>query len=387
MKLLSVFRKSLKEQIRDYWTLVLVLSIAPFFVILYWLILGGGSTTYGIAILNKDQGIHQDDVKRNFGKELAVSIKSITYIDKTPILKISDIKNQEEAETKIKNRSVSLLMIIPEDFSQVINSYNNQEDHAGSHITIVGDASNAQYAVAVAITSAALDHFTQQVFNEKHPVQITEKFLGGSASRTEFENYVPGLLLIAIMMLIFPTAMMITREVEAGTLRRLKLTKMTSFDFLSGISLLQILTGIVAVILTFLTSLALGFSSQGPLSLAILIGIITSLSVVGVGLIVACFSKSAMEAFVIGNFPLMLFMFFSGAVFPLPKVSLFTIAGHSIGLYDFLPPTHAIVALNKVLSLGSGLGDIAYELTFMVALSAIFFVTGVLLFKRKHLSA
>ena len=38
MKLLSVIMKSLKEQIRSFWLLVLTILTAPFFVIVYYLI-------------------------------------------------------------------------------------------------------------------------------------------------------------------------------------------------------------------------------------------------------------------------------------------------------------------------------------------------------------
>lgn len=89
----------------------------------------------------------------------------------------------------------------------------------------------------------------------------------------------------------------------------------------------------------------------------------------------------------IANFPLGLFMFFSGAIFPIPRVSLFTLAGRTLGLYDVLPPTHAVAALNKVLTLGTGLGGVLYELIALVVLSTLYFAAGVWLFQRRHLRA
>jgi ABC-type Fe3+/spermidine/putrescine transport system ATPase subunit len=129
----------------------------------------------------------------------------------------------------------------------------------------------------------------------------------------------------------------------------------------------------------------LGFRSQGPLWLAVVIGAVTSLSMIGAGLVIACFSRTATQAFLIANFPLALFMFFSGAMFPAPRMGLFTLAGRSIGLYDILPPTHAVSALNKVLTMGSGPAGVAYELSALLALSLLYFFTGVWLFKRIHL--
>ena len=117
------------------------------------------------------------------------------------------------------------------------------------------------------------------------------------------------------------------------------------------------------------------------------VGAVTSVSVIGVGMIVAAFSKSVSQAFVIANFPLGVFMFLSGAIFPIPSVTLFEIAGQPIGLCDFLPPRHAVIALNKIMTLGVGLDQVLYELGALVVLSALYFAIGMWIFRRRHLRA
>ncbi|MCJ7557289.1 MAG: ABC transporter permease, partial [Gammaproteobacteria bacterium] len=116
-----------------------------------------------------------------------------------------------------------------------------------------------------------------------------------------------------------------------------------------------------------------------------LIGAITAIAVVGVGLIVAAFSKTVSQAFIIANFPLIFFMFFSGAVYPLPRVRFFEVAGRVISLYDVIPATHAVIALNKILTLGTGLIDVLYELVSLVVLSALYFAIGIWLFRQRHM--
>jgi ABC-2 type transport system permease protein len=216
-------------------------------------------------------------------------------------------------------------------------------------------------------------------------VSVNQHALGGSDARTEFESYVPGLLIIAVVMLVFTVAMAVAREVEAGTLRRLTLTRMTAFDFLAGVSAAQVAIGVTALLLTFLAAWALGFRSVGPLWAAALVGAVTSLAVVGVGLIVACFARTVTKAFLVANLPFLLLMFFSGAIYPIPKVELFSVGTRTVGLWDILPPTHAIVALNKILSLGTGLSEVAYELIVLLVLSGVYFGVGVWLFHRRHL--
>jgi ABC-2 type transport system permease protein len=70
----------------------------------------------------------------------------------------------------------------------------------------------------------------------------------------------------------------------------------------------------------------------------------------------------------------------------MPKTTLFTIGGQAVGLYDFLPATHAVAALNKILTLGAGLHEVVYELAALAALSLLYFGVGVWLFRRNHMS-
>jgi ABC-2 type transport system permease protein len=160
---------------------------------------------------------------------------------------------------------------------------------------------------------------------------------------------------------------------------------MSSLDILGGVTGALILIGIIAISLAFLVAVLCGFRSQGPLWVAILVGAVASLSVIGLGMVVASFTRTVSQAFIVANFPMAMMMFFSGVIYPLPKVTVFTVGAREIGLYDILPPTHAVVALNKVLTLGAGLGDIIYELAALTILSVLYFVIGVALFKRFHL--
>lgn len=376
MKLLSVFRKSMIEQLRDLLTLSLTLILAPFFVFIYWIMLSGGSTTYDVLVMNRDAGLNA----WNAGEQLIDTLENATYENGQSILNVKLVTDRTDAEKTLKDRNATLLVVIPENFSDVLGSNGTQT----ASIAIVGDLTNPYYAISSIITNAAFGSYMQELSGTPSPIEIKEQALGDSAARTEFETYVPPLLLMSVVLLIYQAAMTVTREIESGTVRRLQLTPVTSFDLMGGIMLSQILIGVIGVILTFLAASALGFHSEGSLWIAILIGMVISFSMVGVGLLVACFSRTVARAFMIANFPLFLMFFFTGVFMPV-SVPLFTIGERTISLFDSLPPTHAAVALNKVLSLGAGIGDIAYELSVMTILSIVYFAAGVWLFRRMHL--
>jgi ABC-2 type transport system permease protein len=194
------------------------------------------------------------------------------------------------------------------------------------------------------------------------------------------------LFVLAVIMTLFQAAMTVAREIEGGKLKRLRLTRMTAFELLGGTTLWLVLIAVSEVLVTFAVAVVLGFRSQGALWIAILVGIITSFSIIGVGMIVASFSKTVSQAFVIANFPFGFFMFLSGAALPVPMGTLFTLAGHEFSFADLLPPTHAVAALNKVFTLGVGIQEVWFELAALVLLSVLYFGLGVWLFRKMHMN-
>ncbi|MCC6526872.1 MAG: ABC transporter permease [Polyangiaceae bacterium] len=386
MRALSVVRKTLVEQLRDPWSLVLAVSTAPFFVVLYFLITGGGSTTYPVMVLDHDRPVAlADGSELAAGRAVVAAMGDVKYSNGQPMLRVSEPADRAAADAALRDRDASALVIVPEDFSARLLGRGAGDARAG--VTFVGDLSNASYSIAMMMGLLAVDGVVSQAVGAEAPYRVDEEALGSSGARTEFENYVPGLLVISIVLLLFTAAMAVAREVEAGTLSRLKLTRMSAFDFLFGVSAVQFAIGVLGMLATFGVAVALGFRSQGPIAAAIVVGCMTALGVIGVGLVVACFARTVTRAFLAANLPFMLLMFLSGAVFPLPKPVLFRTGAHAVGLFDFLPPTHAVVAFNKILSLGASFGDVAWELGWLTALSALYFAVGVWLFHRTHLRA
>jgi len=386
MRAWIVFRKTMREIARDKWMLGLTLAFAPFFVFLYWLWFQGGSTVYPIAVINLDQGIQLTDGSTyNAGDEIGAAIRAVTYADGRPLLKVVPVSGQAEAESILRDRGATAFIQIPVDFSQTIQVMRAGDRSVTTSIIFGGDLSNTYYMIGANMALKTVDTYIQQATGQKPLVNYIETPMGASATRTEFETYVPGTLIFAVILLIFLASMTVAREIETGALRRLQLTPMTAFELLGGITLALLIVGAASSILSFLVALALGFHSQGPVWLAILVSVISSLSVIGLGMVVGSLTRSVSQAFVVANFPLGLMMFFSGVIFPMPTVKLFTVAGRTISPYDLLPPTHAVVALNKILTLGASLGEVAYELTALLVLSVVYFMAGAWLFKHMHL--
>jgi len=388
MRFLTVFRKTLLEMSRDKWMLGLTLAFAPFFVLLYWLITAGGSTTYTILTINGDKGLQlADGTSFNAGQEAISALERVTYSDGQPILKSIPAASRAEAEPILRERGAAAFISIPENFSQTLRTLQSGDRSVTTKITFGGDVSNPYYMVGVNLALTAIDSYVMQATGQQPLIGYAEEALGASAARTEFETYVPGTLVFAVILLIFLASMTVAREIETGTLCRLQMTPMTSLDLLGGVTAALVLIGTAAFALAFVVALLVGFRSQGPVWLAILVGAVTCFAVIGLGMLVASFTRTVSQAFVVANFPMALMMFFSSVVYPLPKINLFTLGGHAIGLYDVLPTTHAVAALNKILTLGAGFGDVVFELSALSLLSLLYFAAGAWLFKRVHLQS
>jgi len=386
MRLLSVFRKSLLEQRRDLVMLVLTFFFAPFLLMVYAAFFSNTSTTYGVLVINQDEGaLLPDGTQSRSGQDLMAQLAKQAYPDGKPLLNVRAVADQASAEALLRNHEGTMFLLIPPDFSRTLSRLRSGDRSVSTGVTFGGDLTTSVYPVCSALTLSAVDAYVQQMTGQEPLIRYTEKALGGSGQLREVDYYVPGVLIFAVILLIFLAAMTVAREVESGTLRRLQITRMSALEYLGGTTLALALIGTINVVITFAVALALGFHSTGPLWVAALVGALTSLSIIGIGMLIACFSKTVSQAFIIANFPLGLLMFFTGAMFPIPAIPVLTVFGHTINMFDFLPPTHAVNALNKILTLGAGLGDIGWELAMLTALSVLYLGVGVWLFRRMHL--
>jgi ABC-2 type transport system permease protein len=200
----------------------------------------------------------------------------------------------------------------------------------------------------------------------------------------EFDLYIPSMLVLAIIMMLFTAGASIVREIEKDTITRLSLSKLTSPEFMTALSLNQIIIGLICLVLTLLAAFSVGYKTSGSIPLFLLVGTVTCFSVISISIITACFIRTMFGLLTLGCFPFFILAFFSDCFFPLPKINLLKIAGNQIYLTDFLPTATATRAFNKILNFNSGFSDIAFEVIWITALALVYFFIGTALFKRKY---
>lgn len=364
MKALVVARKSLLEMVRELQLLGLIVLLPLIFLVITAVSYSDPFlVTHPVWVISPDPG--------NAG--LVAALESQQYANGQPIFDVTLTTDRAAAEEPLKEQTVTALVIVASDVTGALS------------VTLQGDALYMPFYKASTIMGRVIQEYADSAAGLPRIVQITEEPLAAASPRNWFDWYVPGNTVFALMLIIPQTAMLVAREIRWNTLRRLRITRLRAWSLLAGISLAQMVVAVFQVVIMFVGALALEFHSQGSLWSAIVVGLAICFSAVGQGLIVACFVENDSQAANLGATVAMFQVFLSGSMYPLPPLTLFTLAGHQIDLFDAFPATHGFLALQQVLNYGMGLREIGFRLGATLLLSVLYFAIGVVIFQRRQM--
>lgn len=388
MRLLTLFKKTMLENFRDWKIIILTVTFAPFFVLLMHLYYGDTVKPYRIILINRDLGVTiRDNTTFTAGKDVIAEMQNAKYPDGKHILALEFAAEPGPAQERLKDKDAELMVEIPENFSRILQDFRDKKESPPALIKTTGDPANLKYIMAAAFSDAIIYQYALTVTGQKGPLDFQYNTVSSKTSLSEFDLYIPGLLVLSLMMLMFTAAASMIKEKDKGTIIRLQLSKMTAAEFFTSISIAQVIIGLLALGLTYLTATGLGYRSSGSLFNMIVVGAISCLSIVAISLVVAGFLRTIFDLMTIGCFPFFILMFFSGGMFPLPSLTLFSIGTRTIHINDILPTSHTTAALNKILNFNAGLGDIIYEIVAIILLTLLYFFIGLWLFKKRHLKS
>ena len=446
LKFLYISRKGIKEILRDRRGFALLVFFPVVLIVLFAFAFGsgsflsGGSIPHQIAVVNNDVGVrlavNNTTQYVNYGTNFAGVLENATAENSTTHLFHLNNVSEEKADDLLESRGIDALIIIPQNFSSAFAAMVNNSTrmaitssvgqqaianggfspgatnvnlpkagNASSFLALEGDSGYINFAAAQGLVSAIFDQYknnvetqaltaassgqAQTLFNDSIPLVIQP--ILGTQSFSLFDYLVPGLIVFALLLQISVVAGNTVREIETRTLDRIKLSKARSFDLLFGTFLTWSIITVVQVLILIAVAIALGYHHQGDftsLGLAALIGVIAGMASISLALIVASFTTNERQAVTLCGMLSMPLGFMAGAFIPLPRQVLGTFGGHTYQIYDLLPWTHAISALRSVLTYGTGLSaDVVFEMSWLIVLTAILFVIGVMTYARTRLKA
>lgn len=375
MLVINLIKHNFQRQWRDRLGLALTLFTAPTLVLLYGLLFSHDQIApEQIVVYGCDETVFSDN---SFTKKVQ---ETFLRNESSPVF----TKTVDHLSALKRSVSAGNAFIGVECISKESDSSSGEENTLS--IVLHGNINHPYFQAG----SASIQLMIYKTFVDSSglpvPMEIEERLIKESSPLTSFDRYVPALLVFATIMLVFSAAMSITREVENGTLERLKLTRLSVSDLMIGLSVVQLTLGIFAVGLTFFTAWMLGFHTEGSMLVAFLLTVICCFACVGLGMTVASLSRTLILSFLIASVSMFLMVLFSGIVLPRPEVNLFNLVGQPIDLFDILPTTHLGIGLEKILIFGAGFREIAYEMVALLVLSMVYFGVGVAVFRKTSYS-
>ncbi len=385
MKTVVIMVKSLKEQVRDWKMLTLNLLSPVIFMIIFGALFGKSFYIFNLAVLNLDRGVTESDgTNYNAGTQIVEEFSALRYDDGNPIFTVKTVEKstQIQVHDDLKAHRTVGFLIIPEDFTRSLVN----PAAKSSTVDIYGDPSFPSFSLVNIFIQSTLKDYEKTKTGIKSSLDITTHYIGTGKGGSEFQYMAPGLMLLVIYFLIVQCAVVVAREVKNKTLIRLKLASLKSRQFLGGIALSQLALTMIMLPIMFGSAVMMGFHNQGSWFAAFLLGLLASVTAIGIGLIVAAFSKNTVEAFIISNVVIIPMIFISGVFLPPPSLTvLFTLFGREFTLLSFIPTVHASAAINQILIFNVPLKKLVFEIAMLTGLSIAIYIIGAYLFNKRHL--
>ncbi len=433
--------------IRSRWTIPYLILFPIFFIGLYWFGFSaspiGENQTFLLGIINQDEGLtdeiqllfqnetllgngtlqefHSTDVlSKGFGSEFVNILGNLTYNNQqnsSHIFEITEYSDEMQADSKLKNRELDIVLILPRQFSNaslgILNGYWRNSYGLYFHeylqtfdasipdlpiniseeVIIRGDESYLNYQIANSILGNILNAYLDLTSAFRGPggsiqIAMNEEYQVSIPTFSLFGLSTPGLIAFGIIMQPSLISLFFCMEFRP---------KNTTFDiirlssspttYILGTFLIQIPVMIGQAFILFTSSLLMGFQPNGDIILAYLIALtILPFSASLLYFTTAIFSNEDVVGTILGfGGPFLGFM--SGAFIEVPKIILFkeiipTASGfpRDFLIWDLIPLTHTVSALRQVMLYDFTLIQVLPDILLSFVLSLGFFCCSLLFF-------
>ena len=361
MRFLDLANRNLKETYRDPLALGFLLAFPLLFMLLFGAILGGDTiSNYPIGVIDDDN----TPLSHSFIDEALAEV---------PALEVSNYDDTTTAMKDLKFGNLKAYVVIPPGFGeQVSRSWQGKETSIILNITY--DESDIMLSEQII---SIINAVTRSFAHIEIPITINANPIHIETEITYIDFMGPGIIIFGLLILIPTSARVMVRDKEKGFLSRLLTTPARPLDFISGYSLCLVAIAIVQIIIFIAAAWGFGMDIVGSLWLTFLIFLLTALSSIGIGMVVASLSKSENQAEPLCWIFAMPLAMLSGCWF-----SIEMLPSYLRNIAYAFPYAHAIDASRGVLIRGVGLEALISDLLFLVGWAVVIFAVGVILFRR-----
>ena len=387
---LQITWKAIIELVREKWVLLIIFLFPVLMIGLYKVAYSdngqGFSNQMKIGIVN--QVASQNEIT-SYDQQFIAYLDTETY-EGLPVYTISEFSNLEKAYTALYERQITALLLLEPTFNQ-----NIKDTSTAATVQIIGNTYSAQFVFMQTFLSGSLEQFNANLLNasgQKTPesIRFNYNFLEGSGGLSDLDFGLPGIIVFGLMFLTMSTAQILVREKSNKTFLRYRLSNVKPASIFSGIMASQILIALLLMPFILLSCMLMGVHIRGNIAALMIIGCILSISAVGIGLIVACFTKNESEAINIGASIVVPLILMSNSLYPMEKTTMFELFGQNISFYDFLPTSVASDLLRNSLIYTQSLAQNQFWLIILTLQALAIFIIGAALFNHflyRNLSA
>ncbi|MCZ2085495.1 MAG: ABC transporter permease, partial [Flavobacteriales bacterium] len=300
---------------------------------------------------------------------LISKIKANQYFDVD-----KNLRSIDEAEDAFKGGKIKMILVIPAQFSQDINSGKKAQ------LQLITDGTDINMANQIYnfMSNIIMDFYGQETLQPKSGVQPEIRMLYNPQLKGA-PNFVPGVMaLILLIICVLMTAIAIVREKEMGTMEVLLVSPMKPYIIILAKAIPYfILSMIILVSILILSVTVLDLPIKGSLLLLFGISIIFIITNLLLGIVISIVTDSQQTAMLIALVGTMLpTIMLSGFMFPVENMPL---PLQMIG--NVIPAKWYYEIVKNIMIKGTGLEVIWKHVLVLIGMMMVLFVIAVKKFK------
>lgn len=360
-QLITFVKKEFWHVLRDKRTLLVLFGMPVVQVLLFGFALSTEVKNTKIGVLDQDKS--QNSI------ELISKIKANQYFDVD-----KNLRSIEEAENALKGGKIKMILVIPAQFAQDINSGKKAQ------LQLITDGTDINMANQIYnfMSNIIMDFYGQETLQPKSGVQPEIRMLYNPQLKGS-PNFVPGVMaLILLIICVLMTAIAIVREKEMGTMEVLLVSPMKPYIIILAKAIPYfILSMIILVSILILSVTVLDLPIKGSLLLLFGISIIFIITNLLLGIVISIVTDSQQTAMLIALVGTMLpTIMLSGFMFPVENMPL---PLQMIG--NVIPAKWYYEIVKNIMIKGTGLEVIWKHVLVLIGMMMVLFVIAVKKFK------
>ena len=362
MKQLYTFvKKEFLHVLRDKRTLMVLFGMPIVQILLFGFALSTEVKDTKLAILDQDK--------------TQSSIELISKLDANQYFDIDrNLKSIAEAEDAFKGGKIKMILVIPAQFSQDMNSGKKTQ------LQLITDGTDLNLANQIYnfMSNIILDFYGQQTLQQNSGVQPEIRMLYNPQLKGA-PNFVPGVMaFILLIICVLMTAIAIVREKETGTMEILLVSPMKPYIIILAKAIPYFILSILILISILILSVTvLDLPIKGSLLLLFGISIIFIITNLLIGIVISIVTDSQQTAMLISLIGTMLpTLMLSGFMFPVENMPLpLQVVG------NIIPAKWYYEIVKNIMIKGTGLEVVWKHVLVLFAMMAVLFIIAVKKFK------